>query len=213
MVKAHVIVLLNRTRMADLSTFYLHQIDSVSLVPSSLLNDATFVINFTPRTIRKPIPRKWGVHATTKVEDIVLSDEEQKSWDASRGALSAFEFSAEEENKVLGKAFGYVHSPFWSEERAKEVPRVDAVNNVLNYLRSLNLTDVEIGKILKKFPEVLGCDLEGELENNVKLLEKEWGIEGKTLKNLLLRNPKVLGYNVDCKGDCIAKCTRCWVRF
>ncbi|CAI9114735.1 OLC1v1015524C1 [Oldenlandia corymbosa var. corymbosa] len=188
-------------------------IDSVSLVPSSLLNDATFVINFTPRTIRKPIPRKWGVHATTKVEDIVLSDEEQKSWDASRGALSAFEFSAEEENKVLGKAFGYVHSPFWSEERAKEVPRVDAVNNVLNYLRSLNLTDVEIGKILKKFPEVLGCDLEGELENNVKLLEKEWGIEGKTLKNLLLRNPKVLGYNVDCKGDCIAKCTRCWVRF
>uniref|UniRef100_M1AJ23 Uncharacterized protein n=2 Tax=Solanum TaxID=4107 RepID=M1AJ23_SOLTU len=51
------------------------------------------------------------------------------------------------------------------------------------------------------------------MKTNVEILAKQWGIEGKTLRNLLLRNPKVLGYNVDCKGDCVAKCTRCWARF
>ena len=87
------------------------------------------------------------------------------------------------------------------------------VSEILSYLRSLNLADDDLSKLLKKFPEVLGCSLEDELKNNVKVMENEWGIEGKTLKNLLMRNPRVLGYNVDCKGDCMAKCTRCWVRF
>lgn len=114
---------------------------------------------------------------------------------------------------MLGKAFGYIHSPYWSEERKKEVPKLNVVKEVLDYLRSLNLTEDEIRMVLKKFPEVLGCGLEGGMKNNVKILEKDWGIEGKSLKNLLLRNPKVLGYNVDCKGDCMAQCTRCWVRF
>ncbi|KAM1957145.1 hypothetical protein ACFX15_002677 [Malus domestica] len=42
------------------------------------------------------------------------------------------------------------------------------------------------------FPEALGCDLERELKTNVQILEKEWGLKGKSLRNLLLRNPRVL---------------------
>lgn len=124
-----------------------------------------------------------------------------------------FDFSIEEQDKILGKAFGQIHSPYWSEEREAVVPRQEAVCSILEYLRSLSLTDDDLAKLLKKFPEVLGCSLEDEVKNNVRILEKDWGIEGKSLKNLLLRNPKVLGYNVDCKGDCMAQCTRCWVRF
>lgn len=113
---------------------------------------------------------------------------------------------------MLRKAFGLIHSPYWGEEKKKEVPRNEMVNEVLEYLKGLGLSDDDLHKLLKKFPEVLGCDLD-EVKTNVTTLEREWGIKGKTLRNLLLRNPKVLGYNVDCKGDCMAQCTRCWVRF
>ncbi|XP_040998859.1 uncharacterized protein LOC121244727 isoform X2 [Juglans microcarpa x Juglans regia] len=157
--------------------------------------------------------RKWVIRSTAQIESLALSDEDRKMWEASRQALSAFNFSIEEEDKILGKAFGQLHSPYWGEDRKKEVPKSETVNEILDYLRALSLSDDDLGKLLKKFPEVLGCNLEHELKTNVQVLEKEWGIKGKSLRNLLLRNPKVLGYNVDCKGDCMAQCTRCWVRF
>ncbi|MED6184867.1 hypothetical protein PIB30_051592 [Stylosanthes scabra] len=157
--------------------------------------------------------KHWILHSTVQIENIITSDEDQSMWEASRQALSAFNFSDEEKDKILGKAFGLVHSPYWGEERKTEVPRYETVNAVLDYLRSLNLSDDDLSKLLKKFPEVVGCKLEEELKANVKILDKQWGITGKSLRNLLLRNPKVLGYNVDCRGDCMAQCTRCWVRF
>lgn len=153
------------------------------------------------------------LHSTAQTENIITSEEDQSMWEACRQALSAFNFSDEEKDKILGKAFGLVHSPYWGEEREKEVPKLETVNGILDYLRSLNLSDDDLSKLLKKFPEVLGCKLEEELKGNVKILKEQWSIEGKSLRNLLLRNPKVLGYNVDCKGDCIAQCTRCWARF
>ncbi|XP_022718238.1 uncharacterized protein LOC111276729 isoform X2 [Durio zibethinus] len=158
-------------------------------------------------------PKKWAIHSTAQIENSALSNEDRKTWEACRQALSAFNFSTGEEDKILGKAFGHVHSPYWGEERKKEVPKLEVVNEILDYLRSLTLSDDDLHKLLKKFPEVLGCSVEHELRTNVQILEKDWGIKGKSLKNLLLRNPKVLGYNVDCKGDCMAQCTRCWVRF
>lgn len=142
-----------------------------------------------------------------------MEDEDRKMWDASRQALSAFKFSEEEADVILRKAFGWVHSPYWGEERKKEMPKAESVNDKLDYLRNLGLANDDMFKLLKKFPEVLGCSLDDELKISVQTLEKEWGIKGQSLRNLLLRNPKVLGYNVDCKGDCMAKCTRCWVRF
>lgn len=157
--------------------------------------------------------KKWKLSSTAETQTVSFSDEESKMWEACRGALKAFGFSIEEEDKILGKAFGHVHSPYWGEERAKNIPRSELVHDILAFLRSLGLSDDELGKLLKKFPEVLGCSLSEELRNNVQVLEDTWGIKGKYLRNLLLRNPKVLGYNVDCKGDCIAKCTRCWARF
>ncbi|WJX14227.1 hypothetical protein P8452_04522 [Trifolium repens] len=155
----------------------------------------------------------WILHSTAQIENIITSNEDRSMWEACRQALSVFNFSDEEKDKILGKAFGLVHSPYWGEDRKKEVPKFETVNEILEYLRSLNLSDDDLSKLLKKFPEVLGCNLEEELKVNIKILEQQWSIEGKSLRNLLLRNPKVLGYNVDCKGDCMAQCTRCWVRF
>lgn len=181
-------------------------------------NNLNFSNGILPNVIRGACTslaatKKWELHSTAQTASITLNDEDRKAWEACKQALSVFQFSDEEEDKILGKAFGHVHSPYWSEERKKEVPQLEIVSEKLEYLRSLNLSDDDLGKLLKKFPEVLGCSLEEELRNNVQVLAKEWGIEGKSLRNVLLRNPKVLGYNVDCRGDCMAQCTRCWVRF
>ncbi|KAL2520097.1 Mitochondrial transcription termination factor family protein [Forsythia ovata] len=156
--------------------------------------------------------RRWELHSTAEIQDAVFSDEDKKTWESCTQALAAFGFTNEAAEKTLGKAFGQIHSPYWGEERKKEVPRIEVVNEILNYLKGLGLKDDDIGKFLKKFPEVLGCNLENELKSNVQILENQWGIKGKSLKNLLLRNPRALGYNVDCKGDCMAQCTRCWAR-
>ncbi|PIN23342.1 hypothetical protein CDL12_03927 [Handroanthus impetiginosus] len=190
--------------------------DSASVATSKLLinvNPAIYALPNALRVNRVTACRNWELHSTAQVQDAVLSDDDEKTWDSCRQALSAYGFANNEQDKILGKAFGQIHSPYWGEERKKEVPKFEIVSEILSYLKDLSLTDDDLSKLLKKFPEVLGCSLENELKPNVQILEKEWGIKGKTLRNLLLRNPKVLGYNIDCKGDCMAQCTRCWARF
>lgn len=194
------------------------QADLAAASSSIPLSTIRYSCGFSPSVAKATWPSKlstkhWIVQSTTQIENIITSTEDQSMWEACRQALSAFNFSDEEKDKMLGKAFGLVHSPYWGEERKQEVPKLETVNETLDYLRSLNLSDDDLAKLLKKFPEVLGCNLEEELKANIKILEEQWSIKGKSLRNLLLRNPKVLGYNVDCKGDCMAQCTRCWVRF
>ncbi|KAJ0969510.1 hypothetical protein J5N97_022387 [Dioscorea zingiberensis] len=157
--------------------------------------------------------KKQNLLAVDQAQLVILEDEEKKTWEDCIKIISAFGFTIEEADLILKKAFGWIHSPYWGEERSKELPEVQSINAVLDYLKSLGVSDDDLHKLLKKFPEVLGCDFDDEIKINVSTLEREWGIKGKPLRNLLLRNPKVLGYNVDCKGDCMAKCTRCWVRF
>ncbi|GJZ82043.1 mitochondrial transcription termination factor family protein isoform 2 [Tanacetum coccineum] len=156
---------------------------------------------------------RWKTHSTGKTPEIVLNGDDTKSWEACRQAFSGFEFTIEEQDKILGKAFGFVRSPYWGEDREKVIPNFEEIGAILDYLRGLGLSDDDISKVLKKFPEVVGCSLEDELKTNIEILEKQWSIKGKSLRNLLLRNPKVLGFIIDCKGDCKALCTRCWVRF
>ncbi|KAL6893736.1 hypothetical protein ACP4OV_007834 [Aristida adscensionis] len=157
--------------------------------------------------------RKWRTLSADQGQASVVDSGENKTCEECQQMLTSLNFSNEEADKMLKKAFGWIHSPYWSEERKKEAPNAEVVSGVLNYIRSLGLSDDDLHKLLKKFPEVLGCDLDREVKLNVSKLDSDWGINGKTLRSLLLRNPKVLGYNIDCRGDCMAQCTRCWVRF
>ncbi|CAH1454270.1 unnamed protein product [Lactuca virosa] len=190
-----------------------------SLDLESYSSNAKFSHSYQPSNNKKLLTTKlttstkWKIQSTRRTPEIILTEEDTKTWEACRQSLSQFKFTVEEEDKILGKAFGFLHSPYWGEEREKVVPKTEEINAILDYLKGLGLLDDDISKILKKFPEVVGCSLENEVKVNIQVLEKLWGIKGKSLKNLLLRNPKVLGYIVDCKGDCMALCTRCWVRF
>ncbi|XP_042471716.1 uncharacterized protein LOC122053844 [Zingiber officinale] len=165
------------------------------------------------RCYSKCTVRKWRKNSVEQIQPVLLEDDHKKTWEECKEILCALSFSVDEADTILKKAFGWVHSPYWGEERRKEVPKGQIVDEMLGYLKDLGLNDEDLHKLLKKFPEVLGCSLADEVRTNVSMLEKDWSIKGKVLRNLLLRNPKVLGYNVDCKGDCMAQCTRCWVRF
>lgn len=191
------------------------QPDVITVAPNiGLLNVNSFSQNLNRAACSPSFSmKKWVLHSTAEFENVTLTDDDRKTLEACRDALSAFSISNEEGDKILGKAFGLIHSPYWGEERKNKVPKFEIVSQKLDYLTSLSLSNDDLCKLLKKFPEVLGCNLEHELKTNVQVLENEWGIKGKSLRNLLLRNPRVLGYNVDCKGDCMAQCTRCWVRF
>lgn len=187
-----------------------------SLDLESYSSNAKFSHSYQPsnnKTAKFTTSKRWKTQSTRRTQEIILTEEDTKTWEACRQSLSQFKFTVEEEDKILGKAFGFLHSPYWGEEREKVVPKSDQINAILDYLKGLGLLDDDISKVLKKFPEVVGCSLENEVKVNIEILEKQWGIKGKSLKNLLLRNPKVLGFIVDCKGDCMALCTRCWVRF
>lgn len=159
------------------------------------------------------IHKKWRALSSDPSQAAVVDAGDSKTWQECQQILTSLNFSTEDAEKMLKKAFGWIHSPYWTEERKKEVPSVEVISGVLNYIRGLGLSDNDLCKLLKKFPEVLGCDLESEVKLNVGKLDSDWKINGKTLRSVLLRNPKVLGYNVDCRGDCAAQCTRCWVRF
>ena len=209
---------IRKANNSRLSLKIIMQTDLAAASSSIPLPNMRFSCRFSPSVAAETwtsnlSSKQWILHSTAQIENIITSNEDQSMWEACKQALSAFNFSDEEKDKILGKAFGLIHSPYWGEERSKEVPKLKTVNGVLDYLRSLNLSDDDLSILLKKFPEVLGCNLEEELKGNVKILEEQWSIKGNSLRKLLLRNPKVLGYNVDCKGDCIAQCTRCWARF
>ncbi|OMP04776.1 Transposase (putative), gypsy type [Corchorus capsularis] len=161
---------------------HLKKPDLATSAPNIVSLRVTFSTSLPQKAIRRFVTsqssKRWAIHSTAQIENSAVSNEDRQTWEACRQALSAFRFSMDEQDKILGKAFGHVHSPYWGEERKKEVPKYEIVNEILDYLRSLSLSDDDIYKLLKKFPEVLGCSIEHELRTNVQILEKEWGIKG-----------------------------------
>ena len=54
---------------------------------------------------------------------------------------------------------------------------------------------------------------DAQLKANLALLEKQWRMTGAAAAGAVKRTPRILGNTVDCEGDCIGECDRCWVRF
>ncbi|OAY66531.1 hypothetical protein ACMD2_27191, partial [Ananas comosus] len=97
------------------------------------------------------LPKQLPLNQNAQVT--ILEDDEKKIWEESKRILSGLNFSADEADRMLKKAFGWVHSPYWSEERKTEIPKIEIVNEILDYIRSLGLSDEDLHKLLKKFPE------------------------------------------------------------
>lgn len=68
--------------------------------------------------------------------------------------------------------------------------------------------------VVASFPECLALDGDGAaVRAAVAKLASDWKMVGPTAARAIARTPRVLGYTVDCAGDCIGECDRCWVRF
>lgn len=146
-----------------------------------------------------------AVHFTDKFDST-----QQQQWQASRKFVEELGFTAEEANDVLAKSFGWSYSDYWGEEKQATVPDPETVSASMSVMKGI--PGMDMAALVKKFPEVMGLT-EREIQYSLGTLDATWGIAGKNLKNVLMRNPQVLGYNIDCGGDCAGECTRCWVRF
>ena len=62
--------------------------------------------------------------------------------------------------------------------------------------------------MLRSFPETLHLDAAAQLRGNVAKLAKEWKIQGPAAAGCVKRTPRLLGYTVDCAGDCIVSLWR-----
>ncbi|KAG0599058.1 hypothetical protein M758_12G124300 [Ceratodon purpureus] len=157
------------------------------------------------RTSRVRCQASTAVHFTDNFDST-----QQEQWQISRKLVEDLGFSPEEANDILAKSFGWSYSDYWGEEKQATVPEPETVSASLTVMK--DIPGVDLSALVKKFPEVMGLT-EKEIKYSLGTLDGTWGIAGKALKNVLMRNPQVLGYNIDCGGDCAGECTRCWVRF
>jgi hypothetical protein len=119
---------------------------------------------------------------------------------------------------LVKKAFGWgiASQGFWQGEVINDPPKLSKVRASLEFLRAepLAFNDNEIEDILVLFPSVLNLDV-STMQANLEHLTKTWPVfksEGK-VRSTVLDKPNLLGFSIDCEGDCRALCTRCWIRF
>jgi hypothetical protein len=77
----------------------------------------------------------------------------------------------------------------------------------------LGMSAPEAAAVLKAFPELLYLDADARLAANAAQLRRQWRLDGSVLRGAVARNPRALGYDVDCQGSCVGDCHRCWARF
>eukprot|EP00193_Tetraselmis_chui_P005578 CAMPEP_0177757636 /NCGR_PEP_ID=MMETSP0491_2-20121128/3748_1 /TAXON_ID=63592 /ORGANISM="Tetraselmis chuii, Strain PLY429" /LENGTH=214 /DNA_ID=CAMNT_0019273299 /DNA_START=352 /DNA_END=996 /DNA_ORIENTATION=+ len=157
--------------------------------------------------------RGAAVARATATETLV--GDELAAWEDSVEMLQSLGFDADGANTILERSFGWgkPSQGFWRGEVVEVVPSVEQIQRVVDYLNELGIKGQDLNFYVNKFPNVFGCSVDGLLKANVTELEKTWKIKGATLAATLRRRPEILGYNLDCYGDCKGECNRCWVRF
>ena len=95
----------------------------------------------------------------------------------------------------------------------KQPAQPEQVESVLQFLAGLGMGEEEVARVVRAFPEVVGCPVEPQLQACLRKLEKQWRMSGDVAARAILRKPNLLGYTIDCVGDCVGECQRCWARF
>ena len=120
-------------------------------------------------------------------------------------------------DELLTTAFGWGRSTYWRGSVEEATPDPAAVERSLSFLlaaaapsddtpsnpNDLSLSRDEALAVLRSFPETLNLDADEQLRANVAKLAKEWKIQGPAAKGCVKRTPRLLGYTIDCSGDCI----------
>ena len=168
----------------------------------------------SPVNLQARRPLANPLRASSVVEER-LSGSDVQAWQDSKLLIEALGFSDEDAEGVMQRSFGWAKASqsFWRGSLVEQVPSTDQVQAVIDYLAEIGIKGNDLVKYVGQFPYIFGCDIEELLKANVNELEKTWKIKGATLTATLKRRPEILGYNLDCYGDCKGECNRCWVRF
>lgn len=144
-----------------------------------------------------------------------LSGTDLAAWDSASSLVAEqLQIAGSEADDLLEVAFGWGKSTYWRGSVDEAMPDAAAVSSSIAFLRDdLGMTVDEVLAVLRSFPETLNLSAEDQLKKNVEKLAKDWKIQGPAAKGCVKRTPRLLGYTVDCAGDCIGLCDRCWVRF
>jgi hypothetical protein len=123
----------------------------------------------------------------------------------------------------VARAFGWASQAYWRHAVVCAAPEKKRVLAALAFLCEpeqegnesgpLGLSAAEAAEVLKSFPELLFLDAQTRLGANAAQLRRQWRLEGGVLRGAVGRNPRALGYDVDCQGSCVGDCHRCWARF
>ena len=139
-------------------------------------------------------------------------DGPRAAWADAAALLTGAGLTEEEAHRCVGRAFGWATQAYWRSDKVRETPDAGHVAAVLGYLASLGVSDDGLRRAVKQFPELLACDIAGRLAPNVARMQAEGLTEG-VLAAAIARRPAVLGFKVDCAGNCAGQCSVCWSTF
>lgn len=89
---------------------------------------------------------------------------------------------------------------YLSHLQINEVPDPSQLEDVFTYLAILGIDKSDLPALVKAFPEVIACEVEGQLEASVKVLQKDWKLTGEVLTKAVLRRPQVCSYLLGVQG-------------
>ena len=165
-------------------------------------------------------PRNFSQPLTPFIIHTHTATAHPAAWDACLAALAPLGLDTSESADALGRAFGWGRSTYWRGSRERAPPDPAAVTAALAVLMGsadeggLEMEPSDAAGVIASFPECLALDGDGsQARAAVAKLAKEWRMVGAVAAKAVVRTPRVLGYTVDCAGDCIGECDRCWVRF
>ncbi|KAK8946175.1 hypothetical protein KSP40_PGU004207 [Platanthera guangdongensis] len=81
-----------------------------------------------------PPYRTHKLPETNRTQTAVHEDAHSSLLEDSKTSLIVFNFTIEEADLLLKKAFGWIHSPYWGEERRKEAPQLDSIEQMIKNL-------------------------------------------------------------------------------
>eukprot|EP00877_Chromochloris_zofingiensis_P009841 jgi/Chrzof1/510/Cz01g18140.t1 len=151
--------------------------------------------------------------APAAADQAALTEDQRLEWSHCVHLLTDLGVAEDQAERYIARAFGWGSQAYWRGEQVQVAPSVKQVQAALAYLNELGIQEQDMAKVLKSFPELVGCRVEQQLRANVHKLQNEWKLKDAVLAKAILRNPSVLGYTVDCMGDCAGECNRCWARF
>jgi hypothetical protein len=151
--------------------------------------------------------------------DVVPSLED--GWTQCEAQLAQLGLAPAEADKVLRRAHAWGGlQAYWRRSKEDEQPQPKLLAERIVWLRACVAGDsppnseeasAALRALLLAFPEAVGCDLETVLKPNVQTLQRSYGLSTPAvLAGVLARKPQVLGNVLDCSGDCVGECNRCW---